>query len=1204
MEDNANKDQIFVDLGPISRNIKQSIYQKAFDFCIGNKAISNIALTGPYGSGKSSVIKGLIADKNLEEIDCILEISLASFESKRDVTDQQIELSILQQMIYSCSANKLPNSRFKRIQKPQFPSLTSAFILLWLVAVSIGANFWKEILRLSYWSFEFLIIFPIGVFALIGTWKLIERIYIATFDISLKKVSLKNLELEKNDNDNSILNKYLDEILYFFSQTNYTLIVFEDIDRFDSPSVFIKLRELNTLINQNEDINAKRHIQFLYALKDSIFSERERTKFFDFIIPIVPVIGLSNSSDLFDRRIARISGLGQKVDKTFIKDLSEFVNDARLVNNTFNEFQIYLEEINDLNLCATSLLAMMIYKNFYGNDFENLHDSKGVFFSILNKHKDLVASQKEKLQDNATILKDRLGLAKLEKSHSEYELVTAYVGEIVKNSNGHAGGIIIGSEYVPLSSIKTANDIEKLVNKSSIATSLSNSHGSRKIDKNFEAIENAIDPNFSFKDRMKQINDRNKKTYNALNQELINLEKKILQIDGLQLNFLLMSDTEVIDSCIRNNDSEEDSFNNDLGLFRFLLFSGYLNENYALYTSIFREKDGWSVKDRRYFTTFKGRLSPKVDMPIDNPKEVCSRLLITDFNEKHVLNLDLFDYLLTHSELWPKQIEQALDCFRSYYEGDYGEMFMSMFLQKSQNQMYLFESLLEHWPEYFYISLKSSNAHFEIALLLNCVEVSVLQNHEGVDDLKNYIEMSLASIFNHERVPAPNINCYRILETLQVKIKDLESIAAYADLVKFITIERLYEINLKNILFLLIREGVKLEEAHKRTLHLIRKSNFSELSEYIEKNEDIYIEEVMLKNPLNVSEPADVVLSLICNKNILAKSVKKVITQQNHIFPSVEAVEEQFWAHLLETNKVLSSWKLIYLCFHSQLTNNEAIESYLNRDSNREQLLEQDYVLEYSEQNVLALERFIFKNSNFSDSCYIQLNIAIKSKWKDFPAEISTGKKILLARNGLIALNDESFKLTENDLTLRIELIKSNHQQFIENIDQYAETMSAELVLSLYKSELKDDFKTQLSKIVNSDFLFESEELCDLSAQYFLKFGLNTISKQVAETLVYCLRNEETSLEFFEIFHAKYDIEESLSLIIKKVEHWEESTTMKALQLLPIPYSLISEYGKRPSLPSIEQNISLAEALKNSGMISSYKSSNERLRIHTKFKRF
>ena len=75
-----------------------------------------------------------------------------------------------------------------------------------------------------------------------------------------------------------IFNKYLDEIVYFFQVTKVKLVIIEDLDRFGTPNIFLKLRELNQLINESKIVG--RHITFIYAVKDDIFKDEERTKFF------------------------------------------------------------------------------------------------------------------------------------------------------------------------------------------------------------------------------------------------------------------------------------------------------------------------------------------------------------------------------------------------------------------------------------------------------------------------------------------------------------------------------------------------------------------------------------------------------------------------------------------------------------------------------------------------------------------------------------------------------------------------------------------------------------------------------------------------------------------------------------------------------------------------------------------------------------
>ncbi|KEH11975.1 hypothetical protein GY15_24495 [Delftia sp. 670] len=114
----------FLDLAPTDKADNAGVYSEAILFATNNAKVSNIALTGPYGSGKSSIIQSFL--KNYRRP--ALHISLATFvpetnSGEEKVSRQEIERSILQQMLYGADANKLPLSRFKRIQSPSFWSI-------------------------------------------------------------------------------------------------------------------------------------------------------------------------------------------------------------------------------------------------------------------------------------------------------------------------------------------------------------------------------------------------------------------------------------------------------------------------------------------------------------------------------------------------------------------------------------------------------------------------------------------------------------------------------------------------------------------------------------------------------------------------------------------------------------------------------------------------------------------------------------------------------------------------------------------------------------------------------------------------------------------------------------------------------------------------------------------------------------------------
>lgn len=111
----------------------RNVLEVAFD----GKEIKNIALTGPYGSGKSSILKTL--KMVLPKERCVLELSLATLrvddtslveyqtdnqfshdKSAETITEEElnrkIEYSILQQLIYRERIDDVPNTRMRRIK--------------------------------------------------------------------------------------------------------------------------------------------------------------------------------------------------------------------------------------------------------------------------------------------------------------------------------------------------------------------------------------------------------------------------------------------------------------------------------------------------------------------------------------------------------------------------------------------------------------------------------------------------------------------------------------------------------------------------------------------------------------------------------------------------------------------------------------------------------------------------------------------------------------------------------------------------------------------------------------------------------------------------------------------------------------------------------------------------------------------------------
>lgn len=128
----------FQKLTPI-HDAKLSVYKDALDFVFDNTDIKNVAISGAYSAGKSSVIETYEQEKAETKF---LHISLAYFESaasddeketleykKPLVKENVLEGKILNQLIHQIDAARIPQTNFR--VKRQYLERKAYFRLFW-----------------------------------------------------------------------------------------------------------------------------------------------------------------------------------------------------------------------------------------------------------------------------------------------------------------------------------------------------------------------------------------------------------------------------------------------------------------------------------------------------------------------------------------------------------------------------------------------------------------------------------------------------------------------------------------------------------------------------------------------------------------------------------------------------------------------------------------------------------------------------------------------------------------------------------------------------------------------------------------------------------------------------------------------------------------------------------------------------------------
>lgn len=630
------------------------------------KDILNIALTGPYGSGKSSILRSLMKDYRKYKY---LSISLATLKSPLDdkknkididTMNNRIEYSILQQLIYKEKQETLYNSRLKRIyHKSTWAQYALSFaIIFYIVALIIVfepsflevdwicnrlsnpvLNKWSDIFALSY-IFVATIIF-------------VQKTVKSLSNSKLNKLNLKNgeIELKENKEDTSVFNKHMDEIVYFFEVTDYNVVIIEDLDRFDNTDIFLKLREVNQLLNQSNSVGRK--VTFIYAVKDDMFFDEERTKFFDYITTVIPIINSSNSADKLKEEL-EIKGYSD-LNVEVIDSLAFFIDDMRLLKNIVNEYAQYREKLDE-KLDQNKLLAMIVYKNYHPKDFADLHKGKGVLYDCLHKKSELLVERNRQIDERINGITKKL--QSLEATHAiqEKELrliyIEGYRRKLSKQNENNAFLFFVENNFIPLEDIAENETLfNSFISQSSFRYQCFKRHQTNtyygvryyydtsedSCNIQFSQIEKIVNSTFTYHERLEALREGEKRYREQI--KILELSRNNHYATPIQ-ELLLDVDMQTHKIFSELNVSK---------MLEVFLKEGLINEDYFDYISFFFGKS-INKHDHDFILELKLRHSLPYDYHIDKVGQCVKNIPDKCYNDVSILNIQVVDCICQHLE--------------------------------------------------------------------------------------------------------------------------------------------------------------------------------------------------------------------------------------------------------------------------------------------------------------------------------------------------------------------------------------------------------------------------------------------------------------------------------------------------------------------------------------------------------------------------
>lgn len=1182
--DSADSAVKYVDLTPTDRADIDSGYSDALNYALTNKSIRNIALAGPYGSGKSSVLKTYAA-KNPDKYR-FLNISLASFKEGDDLKSQAssgaqsqlIERSILQQMLYGADANQLPFSRFKRISTPTRPFLKSMAFVAWCVGAFALFHNKQLLFDPDFSSSTWWLLAAIAVVESAAGAFIVSKLYEASFKVSLKKISLANAEIEtSNPSDSSILNRHLDEIIYFFQETDYDVVVIEDLDRFREPEIFVNLREINKLVNDN--LRTHGPLKFVYALRDDMFIEGSRAKFFDFIIPIVPVINSYNSLDMMQDRVRSV-GFESKIESQFLREVSLFVDDLRLIHNIFNEFVVYYDRLQSDSLDVTKLLAMMVYKNVYPRDFENLHHGRGLLFEICEAKSNFIARARVEVGNRLDDAREELDAIGLETASSVRELIDTYLGRIASEAVTPIYGIVLGEKNVPLNELTDETSFERLLDLTQVEIATHPQYHPqhrRPLGKSFEDIENEVRPDAGYLVRKSRVENAATKKIIAKRTEIRKLEREIAALPNRTLSQLIQGGEVSV------HDSVPDISLHEHRLLVYLVDGGYVDENYHLYTSNFYE-GRLTRRDRDFLLSIRSNNKPNPNQKIDTPKEVCAHMRESDFHQMYVLNVQLVEYLLANRSQNRKRLAALTSSISANFD-DAGEFFTAYFLSGKHTDL-LIRQISADWPSFAVRAAESRQASeivFKILLFVDPEHIVKEMNRDRA--LTEFISKDSELLASEGEFPRDR---YDMLVSLDVRFESLDENELDSAMIEYVYENNLYEISLTNIRYMLERFGAKslLEDRRLETANYTTVLELGDetIKSYVASNIDLYVDQVFLQIPENASESESTILVLLNSDDLSTKQRESILRSQDHVFERFDGIPSELWTVLLDSGKIRARWQNLVECLEHDDIESESITNFLQQPESLHDIVGQaldNTAIEGDKLRVLT--DFILTNDSLSDSIYCGYADWIPYRDLEFPEGVSSAKRSCLARTRTVLLGQASYDSAKSDPELVALLIEESFDEYLQNKEEYP--VDDEVLEELFRGKLDQIKKASLVRDLTPHNLNTNSALLSL----------------VAEVLA----NEDVYFSEFDpgvlasVILGAGKREKSLQILIRAIRVLDKEATMDVLGKMDEPYSEIANYGRRPKLERSELNENLARTLESAGYISSVNVEVDGIRINT-----
>lgn len=1041
---------VFEKLTPVDNaNIK--VYESAINYVFQNDDIKNVAISGAYGAGKSSLIASY---KKAYPKHKLIHISLAHFKSSSenhyqtenngnvDITD--LEGKILNQLIHQIPPQKIQQTHFKikRTIKTRSIILQTVAIAVFILALLhvilwsdwrsyvnlLGNSFFKTIV--SFTTSRYSRFISGTITAALTTWFIYCLVKMQTNKNLFKKLNVQGNEIEIFENDDdSYFDKYLNEVLYLFENSDADAIVFEDMDRFESGSIFERLREINTLANIQLKNENKKPLRFFYLLRDDVFTSKDRTKFFDFIIPVVPVVDSSNSYNQFIDLLKK-NKLFEKFDENFLQGLSLYIDDMRLLINICNEFLIYINRLNTTELNYNKMLALITYKNLFPRDFCELQLNGGFIYSLFSKKSEYIEQTKKELEQKISDKESEIEMATNETLESIQELKDIYEAKKNRTYNYYSSD---RQEY-----------IENL-----------NKWHKNEYPKREQAIENKSNNKIS-----------------DMKAELQELKSQLQHLNSCKLCETITRENidKIFKSTTINEIGEEEKYLDIKAspyflLLKYLVRNGFIDETYSDYMTYFYD-NSLSRTDKIFLRSIADRKAREFTYRLDNPEMVVNRLKVADFDQEETLNFCLLNYLLKskkESEMIAHFMCQLKKCKQFDFIGQY--------LEYIQEPSAFIGALYEQWIDVLEAVIKQKILTTD--LTKQFVLFTLYYATDAIIERANINNCLTDYISNDEKflnIEQPDIlKLISVFKLINVSFRSVDYELSNIELFEAIYQNSLYELNYNNLNIMLRHIcGIENENDIKhKNYTLIISIPESPLNRMVSENISEYFDVILDSCEKQIDDNSDTIIIMLNNSEITFEQKETYLEYSTKTIPLLSQItNDTLWSKIIDKRRLDFSERNIFEYFAKFKKIDQHLVDYINNHNNID--IDMSALSEKFEEVKSELFEAVIKCTAINDTSYAQILKSMNQCYNYFDIEDITEEKIqILINTNIIQMNVETLKFMRENYSheILIYYIQYHIEEYTDIIN--SKLFSQEELISLLSSNISDELKLKLLAFSN-----------------------------------------------------------------------------------------------------------------------------------------